>query len=73
MSECRFCKEPHGDFVADGLFDQCRLECLHDVSDNRKRWTLCVNNSAWTPIKFCPMCGRDLRESEVSGNEYDGE
>lgn len=62
MSECRFCKKPHGDFITDGLFEQCRLECLHDIVSNRERWTLCVNNGAWTPIRYCPMCGRKFEE-----------
>lgn len=60
MIKCRFCKEPHGEFITDGLFEQCRIECLRDVSDNKPRWTLCVNNGAWTQIKYCPMCGRKL-------------
>lgn len=62
MDECRFCKSPHGDFITDGLFEQSRIECLHDVTSNKSRWTLCVNNSAWSPIKFCPKCGRNLPE-----------
>ena len=62
MSECRFCKEPHGDFITDGLFEQCRIECLRDVTSNKSRWTICVNNGAWTQIKYCPMCGRKLEE-----------
>lgn len=64
MSDCRFCKEPHGDFITDGLFEQCRIECLTDISSNVKRWTLCVNNSAWTTIKYCPVCGRKLESEE---------
>ena len=62
ISECRFCKEPHGDFITDGLFEQCRLVCLHDITSNRSRWTLCINNSAYASIRYCPMCGRKFEE-----------
>lgn len=67
---CEYCKEPHGEFITDGLFEQCRVECLHDISNNVKRYTLCVNNGAWTQIKYCPMCGRELsQQSEEKRNE----
>lgn len=56
---CDYCKEPHGKFITDGLFEQSRIECLKDESD-RKRYTLCVNNGAWAEIRFCPICGRKL-------------
>ena len=59
---CDYCKEPHGKFITDGLFEQCRIDCLKDFSDKseRKIYTLCVNNGSWAAINFCPMCGRKL-------------
>lgn len=57
---CEFCKEPYGRMITDGLFEQCRIECLKEFSSNRSRYTLSVNNSAYAEINFCPMCGRNL-------------
>jgi hypothetical protein len=58
---CDYCREPNGLFLTDGLFEQCRIECLSDVNLKKKRYTLCVNNSAWKEIKYCPICGRELK------------
>lgn len=59
---CDYCKEPHGKFITDGLFEQSRIECLFDIS-HKKRYSLCVNNGVYTEIKFCPMCGRELNKN----------
>ena len=62
MDECIYCKKTHGAFLTAGLFEQSRIECLIDVSSNKCRWTLCVNNGAFAPIQYCPKCGRKLED-----------
>ena len=59
---CEYCNKPHGRFLTDGLFDQCRIEALQMFGTDKYKYTLCVNNSAWQEISFCPMCGRNLKE-----------
>ena len=58
---CEYCKEPHGKFITDGLFDQCRIEHIVEFGKENEHSCLCVNNSAWAKINYCPMCGRELK------------
>lgn len=66
--QCQYCKEPHGNFLTDGLFDQCRVETFRQFETGKKRVFLCVNNSAWTDINFCPICGREFAKEDAYGN-----
>ncbi len=59
--KCNYCKEPNGRFLTDEFFAQCRIESMGEYGTKDVRYTLCVNNSAWKEINYCPICGRKFK------------